>query len=675
MKDSPLLSMREYFARRKHKKIHNYALPDLFGLFDHNETPTADGQILTQPYRFFADLIDDILRKADNVPSGKPLSSVNNVGEGEWLKESVLYSAFVRTSAAWDSDRSGFLEDLNLDGQKETGTFVKMLALLPLLKKMGVDALYLLPIMKHGTRGSKGDMGSPYSVVDFFSLDGNLKETLTEDFFTLEEEFTALIDAAHCLGIRVLIDFIPRTNGLESVYIKDHPEWFYWVKTEDLNRYGPPKVVGVPQTTPPEKHLLKKVYQSQEVKQHIRKFEENPKAQNPELFDKIKDSDNFLDAIEQRFGLSIAPAFSDPINDPQPPWTDVTYLRLYKDHPENAKRHLVDPDTPPYILFDTIKSNMHPGKIPNESLWETLTSVLPYYQKNYGIDGARIDMAHALPEELLESIIQKAKSFDPDFGLIAEELNPNNADITRKKGYNIMIGNSFFTEPRIHDASSQAFFHGGKVRTLPVFAAAETHDTPRIAAREGKETLSLTLSVLNFFTPLGVPFINSGQEVFEKQAMNLGLDATEDERFRRNVHDPYYGKLALFDRFPLDYTHKRRHLLPNVFKRLSAIRKAYAKSLLDSNAFFTLPAHSQYFVGIAVQNEKNVLLVLGNLNPETSLNVAQTLKDFTQKGDTGKARLLFSTHRKPSDVKWAESFSTASLAKGEVRIYEFERKR
>lgn len=671
MNESPLISMRNYFARRKHKKMHNYALPDLFGLFDHNEQATLDGQLLTQPYRFFADLIDHILQTGKEVPSGKPLSYKSNGSRGDWLKTSVLYSAFVRTSAAWDSDRSGFLEDKNLEGQKETGTFVKTLALLPLLKKMGVDALYLLPVMKHGRRGSKGDMGSPYSVVDFFSLDETLKETLTEDAFTLEEEFTALVDAAHRLGIRVLIDFIPRTNGLESVYIKDHPEWFYWVKTEELNQYGPPKVEGIPQTTPPEKHLLEKVYASPDVQNHIQRFEKNPKRQNPELFDRIKHEENLLDAIEEHFGLSVAPAFSDPINDPQPPWTDVTFLRLYKDHPENAKPHLPDSNLPPYILFDTIKSNMHPGTKPNTSLWETLTSVLPHYQNTFGIDGARIDMAHALPEELLQSIIQNAKAVDPDFGLIAEELDPNNAEITRNKGYNIMVGNSFYTEPRIHEGQAQAFFHGGKERKLPVFAAAETHDTPRIAAREGKETLSLALSALNFFTPFAVPFINCGQEVFEPQAMNLGLDATEAERFRRAPNDPMYGKLALFDRFQLDYTHAKRHLLPNIFSTLSAIRKCYRHALFDYESFDTLKTSSPYSVGIVLYSENTVLLVCGNLHPENEAPFPDVDKNL--RPPNNQAQLLFSTHKRPATLCFDGEPGIEPISPGEVRILEMER--
>ena len=78
-----------------------------------------------------------------------------------------------------DSDRSGELESKNIYGLKETGTFVKTLALLPLLKKMGIDTLYLLPISQYSTKNKKGDLGSPYGVSNFFKLDPNLKDPMT----------------------------------------------------------------------------------------------------------------------------------------------------------------------------------------------------------------------------------------------------------------------------------------------------------------------------------------------------------------------------------------------------------------------------------------------------------------------------------------------------------------
>ena len=122
----------------------------------------------------------------------------------------------IRTSTTWDHDRSGDLENENLYGLKDTGTFIKTLAILPLLKKMGVDVVYMLPISKFSTKNKKGELGSPYGVSNFYELDPNLKDPITGNDFTVEDEFQAFVEACHILDMKVMIDFIPRTNAIEN---------------------------------------------------------------------------------------------------------------------------------------------------------------------------------------------------------------------------------------------------------------------------------------------------------------------------------------------------------------------------------------------------------------------------------------------------------------------------
>ncbi len=660
-----------YFASQKGRGPETYAVPDLFtrGL-DIDAAFTREGDALVNPYEYFHALFK--IAREKGVQSGASLSRAKTIEKGgDWLKESVIYSSLVRTSSAFDSDRSGFVERKNRDGHKETGSFIKMIALLPHLEAMGIDALYLLPIMKHSTTYTKGDAGSPYSVIDFFSLDPALKETLTGDAFTLEEEFQAFIDAAHAFGIRVIIDIIPRTNGIDSTFIREHPEWFYWIRADEKKNYAPPAVEGIEQTAAPTKARLRKVYASEEVKQHIDRFEHDPRTQDPELFERIKDEENPLEAIEKHYNLTIAPAFSDHINDIQPAWTDVTFFRLYLDHPE-ASLSYIGEDTPPYILFDTIKSNLFPGKKPNEALWKTLENVIPHFQ-SFGVDGARIDMGHALPESLLSRIIERAREKDPDFGLIAEELEPKNAKASKQKGYNIIVGNGFFMQPRIWDGKSKRFFKNAKDLALPAFAAAETHDTPRLAAREGGETLSKCLTVLNHFLPGGVPFINAGLEIFESQAMNLGLDAYDIERKRLAMDDPYYGKLALFDDYPLHYRYQRRHIMPAILKTLTPLRKKYLKAIAQGRArFFSTHGTS---VAFTLNRRKRALAVFGNLNPfeDTAQIIARTPLEETLKTKALKGRLLFSTHEPPRPfTQFVEGGLDIHLGPGEVKIVEFE---
>ena len=75
---------------------------------------------------------------------------------GDWILKSIVYSMMIRTSTTWDHDRNGYIDENNIYHVKETGTFLKTLALLPLLDKMGVDAIYLLPISKFSLKNKKG---------------------------------------------------------------------------------------------------------------------------------------------------------------------------------------------------------------------------------------------------------------------------------------------------------------------------------------------------------------------------------------------------------------------------------------------------------------------------------------------------------------------------------------
>ncbi len=662
---------------QQHEHTHApISVPDIWTQFDTSKltaTYLANGEVLVDPYHFFK-VLSEQLYLNKNPKAIESLSQSKGLKkDGAWLNDAIIYSSLIRTSSAWDHDRSGRLEDENLHGLKDTGTFVKMLALLPHLKKMGVNTLYLLPIMRFSKYSKKGDLGSPYSVKDFFLLDEGLKDPLTHDAFTLDEEFRLMIEAAHALNIRVMIDIIPKTNAIDSNFIKDHPEWFYWIKCDEKPHYVPPKVPGVPNTAIPTAAYIKPIYESKHTLAHINRFTHNPKQLDAALFNKLKKRKNPLQAIEKNMGITIAPAFSDHINDPQPPWTDVTFFRMYFDHPEHAKPYLKD-NTPPYILFDTIKSNLYPGKQPNQKLWDMITDIIPYFQRTFGIDGARIDMGHALPKPLLQAIIKKAKAVDPDVGFIAEELNNDNAQTAKDNGYNIIVGNGFIDQPRVFDGSAKRFFTQAKDYPLALFAGAETHDTPRIAARDGKETLAKTLAVLNYFMPNGVPFINAGMELYETQAMNLGLDATEVEQKRLDYHDPYYNKLALFDRYQLHYLYEKRYELPTILKRIAPLRKQYLGAIKNKNRTFILASDNPFFIGIVYHFRNKLLLVLGNLNPFHDEWITPSIKTIQTK--TGISRqqgtLLFSTNEEKRAFTQFKDPNTLDihLAKGEVKIVE-----
>lgn len=686
MKPLKLHKLKDVLINNKPDCPINYTLPDVWNCFNYPpsqfiQTPTQE--LMVNPYDFYHYLINDVLlpKAKINHPYNTSISLANHQKPkalgGDWIKNAVVYSSMIRTSSAWDSDRSGVLEDQNIYHLKETGTFIKMLAYLPTLVKMGVNTLYLLPISKFSLHNKKGDLGSPYGVSSFTELDPNLKEPMVGDAMTLNEEFQAFVEACHILDIRVMIDIIPRTNAIDNDLIRHHPDWFYWIESDQYDAYKPPFVKGFNHNVVPKLEYMDTVYQSDDVKRHITMFRHNPKALDAKKWDRIKRHKNLPEAIKKHFNLSIAPAFSDYINDVQPPWTDITFFRMYLDHPKDTVAYLDNPNTPPYILFDTIKSNMYAGDKPNMKLWETLSQVVPYYQKQFGIDGARIDMGHALPHDLLQMIFSQARNLDPDFAFIAEELNPKNANAAREKGYNIAIGNGFMMAPRIWEGKAKKYYYETRFLKAPILAHGETHDTPRLASRDGKETLSRVITLLNMFMPNGVPFINSGQEVFEKQPMNLGLDCTEDELNRLDPSDPFYQKLALFDRYQLHYLHPKRWLLLEHLDFIKPIRQKYLKQLMNKKAFVPVEDDNHLFIGFSYvkrNSKNNVLCIFANLNPYHECFIKPNIKNIRtlSKNTAMIGKLMFSTHEFPRDFTQFIDFNTLDihLGAGEVKIIE-----
>jgi glycosidase len=670
-----LKKIHTYLKKHPLKRPINYTIPDYWNYTQIPSKKVPGDQVLIQPVVFFKTLIETVYLNASKTDASKPLSSIQKTSHkpGDWLKEASIYSAMVRTTSAWDADRSGVLEDANIDGLKETGTFLKMLILLPRLKAMGINTLYLLPITEYSLKDKKGELGSPYGIKDLFELDHNLSDPLVEDEITLNEQFAALVEACHILEMRVMIDIIPRTNAVDSRFIKDYPEWFYWIKKEAYKDYFPPAVDGIPPVTQPRKKDFELMYASKNVKKHLSYFSVDPKTLDPKKWAKIKDETPLVDAVEKTFGLKIAPAFSDHINDPQPPWTDITFFRLYLDHPIEAVPY-IDKNQPPYILFDTIKSNLYPGKTPNMPLWNTLADIIPYFQRTFGIDGARIDMGHALPKALLKLIIDKARENDPDFGFIAEELSPKNGKEAKENGYNLIISNGFMMQPKVFEGKTKEFFITSKDLALPVFASAETHDTPRTASREGGRILANTLTLLNYFMPNGVFFMNTGLEVYEPQPMNTGLDNSEGATKKLLEDDPYYGKLALFDRYQIHYLHPQRFDIYNMLSFLNPLKKTYQKALMDPKKTMFIPHENPFFLGyVTTLKEKpfKALMVLANLNPYGETYLTLDLKTLIP--DSFKAHLVFATHEASRSFdQIQDGLCDLHLGAGEVKLVEFK---
>jgi len=606
-----ILNEIENYLKSKITGHRNYVIPKLW-VESHKQiyrdiVEEKDGKMFVDPYEFFSKSISYILEKSENKDYNKSIGILNGENNPEWIKKSIIYGSLPRTTTAFNHKGFGTFEEIDILGFKESGTFLKMIPLLLYLKHFNINVLYMLPVSKSSNLFKKGSIGSPYAVKNPLMLDESYHDPLLDEF-NVEDEFKALVEAAHILGIRVVLDFIPRTASRDSDIIKDHPDWFYWIKIDDLATYNPPKIEELPFKIPEEKDL-EIIYRNSEVRKHLEKFADSPDKINPQKWEKVKKMDgNILVNIIREFGIVTPPGFSDWVNDTQPTWDDVTFLRLYLDNPIAAK-NFVSESQKPYVLFDVIKASKFPGSKPNLELWNYLSNIIPSYQKKFGIDGARIDMGHALPSKLQEMIIKRAKENDPSFVFIAEELEMNNDEKAKNDGYHVILGNSWYSVAR-REKFYKLVEETALNMKLPFLASAETPDTPRIKAREFGDKLKFLVPFLLYFLPNGIPYINSGQEIGELQPMNLGLDNSVWGKTILPPDDEFYAKLAFFDHYVLHWNSYDNELYL-FLRNLMAEREKYKDFIFNGDfkyVFFNyqdgfLANYSYWF------DEKGILII------------------------------------------------------------------
>ncbi|MBW8324988.1 MAG: alpha-glucosidase C-terminal domain-containing protein [Prolixibacteraceae bacterium] len=130
----------------------------------------------------------------------QPAVKTNPVTTGipEWTKNSVLY-------------------EVNIRQYTPEGTFKAFELHLPRLKELGVDILWIMPIHPISEKNRKGSLGSYYAVKDY--------KGINPEFGTLED-FKSLVNKAHEMGFKVIIDWVANHTGWDNQWITDHPEWY-----------------------------------------------------------------------------------------------------------------------------------------------------------------------------------------------------------------------------------------------------------------------------------------------------------------------------------------------------------------------------------------------------------------------------------------------------------------
>ena len=114
-------------------------------------------------------------------------------------RNQIIYSVFVRNHTP-------------------EGTFQALRGDLQRIRELGTDIIWLMPIHPLGEKARKGSLGSPYAIRDY--------RAVNPEFGTMED-FRALVDDIHALGMKCIIDVVYNHTSPDSWLAQHHPEWFY----------------------------------------------------------------------------------------------------------------------------------------------------------------------------------------------------------------------------------------------------------------------------------------------------------------------------------------------------------------------------------------------------------------------------------------------------------------
>ena len=145
------------------------------------------------------------LREENNV---KNEQSADAFFTGKQVKERLAVSQ--TKVPAWS--KNSVIYEVNVRQYTHEGTFKAFEAHLPRLKDLGVDILWFMPIHPISEIERKGTLGSYYAVQDY--------KAINPEFGTLDD-FKALVETAHDMGFKILLDIVANHTGWDNDWINN----------------------------------------------------------------------------------------------------------------------------------------------------------------------------------------------------------------------------------------------------------------------------------------------------------------------------------------------------------------------------------------------------------------------------------------------------------------------
>lgn len=135
--------------------------------------------------------------------------------DGARLASAGLFpSADTADYPAWT--RNAVIYEVNVRQFTPEGTLAALETHLPRLRDLGVDILWLMPVQPIGVKNRKGLLGSYYSISDYTAINPE---------HGTEADFRRFVDAAHGLGMKVILDWVANHTAFDHPWIDTHADY------------------------------------------------------------------------------------------------------------------------------------------------------------------------------------------------------------------------------------------------------------------------------------------------------------------------------------------------------------------------------------------------------------------------------------------------------------------
>ncbi len=543
------------------------------------------------------------------------------------------------------------------------------------IRELGVSHIWYTGVPHHGVIGDypeigvssddpdviKGRAGSPYAVRDYYQVNPDLAEDVTNRM----EEFEALIRRTHNNGMKVIIDIVP--NHVSRFYEgKNNPDGVTDFGADDNTSveydrdnnfyYIPGESFEVPEP--------RNNYQPLGGEEHPLsdgEFEENPakwtgngsRKARPDFYD-------WYETVKVNYGVK----------------PDGT-----KDFPELP------------VGADSLDWQAHADFWKNQdvpSSWKKFRDITQFWLGK-GVDGFRFDMAEMVPVEFWSFLNSQIKETNPEAFLLAEVYNPSLYRDYIHKGKMDYL----YDKVELYDTLKHIMYGYGSTDNLPpildglkdiehhMLHFLENHDEQRIASPEfaGNPWKALPAMVVSATSTTSPTMIYFGQEVGEPGAEDAGFGDPSRTSIFDYIGVPQFQKWVNGGNFDGGQLSDNEKALRNYYSEILNFTRnspALMGEYMDLHAFNRSlnPDYSDKAFSYARWDEDQRIVVVTNFHDsdsiKTTLKLSPELLDAWQleTGDREIRELMFG--KKKTTLRVTESGAEIDLDFGPWESAVFE---